>query len=240
MMTRKKGGTAPKTNGEIPKDQGQSADEPKDEPEDEPAPDEPAPKGFDPEANMPWVDTVGDYQAWTQKLEDTAALRDWAGSLEFRDMQDHHAELGIFVEEQMNIYGKTLGRTVDRAELDPEALQAMFDSDIGALEKAAAQVFDDVPGLDFMIYFMNDSMPLKLAALFVFDNYESQAASMSKVANFKSAWQAVGIQVETQVGYIGQTAPTLQEKIKAFLNSTLPVKVEVGSLGPTIQGSLNP
>ena len=196
---------------------------------------------FDPTANMPWVETLEDYQAWNAKL-DADEENVWTGALEFRDMDEHHADLGAFIENEMGQYGQTIGRTIDRPELDPAAKEAMEASDNAIVEKGIVKLFED-PGLDFLLVFVNDALPpkMKMSILFVFDSDQSQGASMSKVADFKAKWATVGVQVATQVGYIGMQYPSsLKSTIKAFLNANLPKKVAIGGLPPSIDASSNP
>jgi len=253
LLMKKKGDGG--STGELPADQGAGAgggDDSGDENgagngngngevTDEPSEEEAAYRvdwTFDPTASMPWIETVEDYQAWAAKLDATDEERVWTGALEFRDMDEHHAEIGLFIEEEMGAYGQTYGRTVDRTELDPEAKAAMHGADgMALIEKGIDETFENTPGLDFLLVFLNDSLPFKMPILFVFDSSQSQGAAMSKVADFKTKWGSMGVQVASQVGYIGMSSPSLKEVVRAFLEANLPKKSQIGGLTPTLETS---
>jgi len=239
FLTRKKGGS--KTSDTvIPEGQGQGATPKPDETQDE-SPDEPAEGGaFDATAQMPWIETIEDYQAWTQALEAGEENRLWTGALEFRDMNDQHAEVGIFIEEQLNAYGRTYGRTVDRSELDPEVKEAMLASELAMVEKAIDEVFETFTGLDFLLVFLNDSLPVSLAIMLVFDSAASQGASMTKMAEFDQKWNDLGVDVLIKAGFMGMTGPELPDAIAAFLESFLPKNYVTPGLTPGLVTESNP
>jgi len=242
LLTRKKGEKKGFTADDLPADQGQGASD------DEPsstipgtktyAPDEDNPNiGFDATANMPFVETIDDYQAWKSKLEQADPM--WIGSSEFIDMDEELAEVGKFIEQNMSVFGNYVGRTVDRSELDPVAADAMM-ADNPIIEEGLANLFAGNPGLEGIIFFTKPDGQTKLAAYLIFSDATAQQTAVTNIAALKQFYTGAGVDTVILSGYRGMQGPSLFEAIKAFLNANLPKGASIGGLTETMQGSLSP